>query len=182
MARLVANGDSITYDGGSGVDYASQSADLLGLTPVILAYNGKETSAMYTDYVAYTPDHNIMSIFGGINDVINGRTAASIKSNILNTVLKAKSRGVTTIVVMTIGPWKNYVGFTQARESVCLEVNSFILLDLERVSGGFIKTVDTRSYLTVDGETLDTMYDSGDGLHPNSAGQGRLREAFIESL
>lgn len=182
MARLVANGDSITYDSGSGVDYASQSADLLGLTPVLLAYNGKETSAMYTDYIAYAPDHNIMSVFGGINDVINGRTAASIKNNIYNLVVKAKSRGVPTIVVMTIGPWKNYTGFTQLKEQVCLEVNNYILYELERTVGGFIKTVDTRSYLSFNGETLDPTYDSSDGLHPNSAGQDVLRDAFIESL
>lgn len=182
MARLVANGDSITYDSGSGADYASQSADLLGLTPVILAYNGKETSAMYTDYVAYAPDHNIMSIFGGINDVINNRTAASIKNNLLNTVIEAKNRGISTIVVMTIGPWKNYVGYTAPKEAICVDVNEYILYSLERASGVLIKTVDTRSYLSNDGETLAQAYDSGDHLHPNSAGQDRLREAFIECL
>ncbi|PWK87050.1 lysophospholipase L1-like esterase [Lentzea atacamensis] len=109
----------------------------------------------------------------GINDIQNSVPAAQLIMALRQVVERSHAAGVR-VVAGTIAPWKGWRTYTPERESIRLEVNSFI-----RTAGIFDGVVDFDSALRdpSDPEVLRPSFDSGDHLHPNDAGYRAMAEA-----
>lgn len=112
----------------------------------------------------------------GTNDAVTvGETAATIKTNLLTIFATLRSLGVKRLYASTIAPRED-AGATVDVKAIIAEVNAWLLT---RPAGlvdvfEFDRAVGT----AVDPADLDERYDSGDGLHLNTAGYARLARAI----
>ena len=106
-------------------------------------------------------------ILGGVNDISQDQTEQQIKDALQAMYTKASTAGIQ-VVAMTIVPFGNSAVYTVGKETIRNNVNNWIknnAIDVDYV-------VDIASVLEdpLDVKDLNPVYDSGDGLHPNTAG------------
>lgn len=109
----------------------------------------------------------------GINDIQNSVPASQLIMGLQQVVARAHAAGVR-VVAGTIAPWKGWRTYTPERESIRLDVNSYI-----RTADIFDAVVDFDAALRdpADSAVLRPSFDSGDHLHPNDAGYRAMAEA-----
>lgn len=163
-----AFGDSIS----TAPSYADPLAQLLHVGYGEQAIGGYKTS----DLIAYlkpsmTERYSDSVLLCGINDVIQSVSAATIEANL--TLLIAQ---LNNPVVVCLLPFGNYSGWTSGKEAVRVAVNTWIKANVAHY-------VDAESVMgdlsTPSQPVLKAAYDSGDGLHPNDAGNTALAGAIF---
>lgn len=126
------------------------------------------------DVLAYTPKYCV--VLGGINDVQADASASSIQANLISIINQLLGANIVP-VVLQMSPWSGYVNFTNPRESVRVAVNTWI-------AGLGYSTLNLDSLLGDGGNppALQVSYDSGDHLHPSTAGQKVMAQSVLGLL
>ena len=106
-------------------------------------------------------------VLEGVNDIKSGTSASAVIAGLKQIAAEAHAQGIT-VIGGTVTPFKGYSAWTSAYETQRQAVNSFI-----RSSGGvFDAYVDFDAAVRdpANPDALLAAYDSGDHLHPSSAG------------
>jgi lysophospholipase L1-like esterase len=119
----------------------------------------------------------------GINDIVYSPSSSpipvdSLVNGHLQLVAKARARGVRAIGA-TLTPFEGQAYYTASRENVRKRFNDWI-----RSSGAYDAVIDFDAVLRDPARStrLRAAYDSGDHLHPNSAGYQAMAQAVPLSL
>lgn len=107
----------------------------------------------------------------GINDLRSGVPASALESAQASLVVSAHAAGVR-VLLSTITPCGGESRCTSAVETQRLAYNAWVLSGVSGADGvvDFDAAIDTGGY-------IKPVYDSGDHLHPNSAGAAALANA-----
>ncbi|NUZ07084.1 SGNH/GDSL hydrolase family protein [Piscinibacter koreensis] len=126
------------------------------------------------DVLAQTGVYNIV-VLEGINDISGGATAPRIIDGHRQLIRRAHSKG-KKIYGATLTPYGNA---PEAREAERQAVNAWI-----RSSGEYDAVIDFDAAVRdpANPRVMLAMYDSGDTLHPNSAGYAAMANAVPLSL
>jgi lysophospholipase L1-like esterase len=167
--RVVCLGDSLSDIGG----YDSYLQTALGTTvwKVVSGGVGGRTSTEIAAEWTYfaTPDTEYVVVLCGINDIVQGASAATIENNLANIYAAAHAAGMK-VVAVTITPWKASAYWTSGKQVITDAVNTWIL----NTATSCDYKVDSYTPLEGEADTLNALYDSGDGLHPNTSGYSAL--------
>ncbi|MQY38624.1 hypothetical protein SRB17_66370 [Streptomyces sp. RB17] len=194
---IVAFGDSLTDGNGSTPDtnhrwpdrLAEQVlADRLGVLNAGISGNrllrdgtGPSALARLDTDALDRAGVRVLVVLEGINDIKGTPTAADVTAYAdayRTLVARAHARGVR-VVGVTLTPYRGFSAYTDAREAVRQQVNSFI-----RTGGAFDAVADADAALRdpADPTRLLPAYDPGDHLHFNDTGMavvaGEVRQAL----
>ncbi len=167
-------GDSLTAYG-----YYPSSLDTLlgdGWQVINHGISGHLTSQMLSRFTAdvITPGGaEYVVILGGIGDIVNGVSAATIESNLQAMYTAAHNAGIA-VVAVTVLPWKGFVSWTAPLQAVTDAVNAWILATATNCD----YKIDAYTALEDPGaaDTLLAAYDSGDHVHLSVAGYNVLAD------
>ena len=183
---VVALGDSITDGIGAGWDTDTRWPDYLSnrlggtrgvvnegiagnqiLTDLVNGGGMAATNRQFRDVIGI-PGVKSLVLHEGTNDINAGASAAAVEAGLKQIVSLAHTYGIK-VYISPITPASNYTADKQAVRSA---VNSWIYAG----SSGADGLADFRVAITVGGnpEAMYSIYDSGDHLHPNSAGYNSM--------
>jgi lysophospholipase L1-like esterase len=173
--QVYSIGDSLTYSNGSGY-FETQLNTLLGNTWIVVnrGISGQTTAQMLARFqtdIIDRGDAEYITIWGGINDVLGGLSAASIESNLQQMYTMAHNAGLK-VVAINISPFKGYSGWTADKQTVLDAVNTWITSSATDVD----YVIDIYSVLE-DGSNPDALlatYDGGDQLHLSVSGYNQV--------
>lgn len=196
----IALGDSITHGSGSGYSTtlsASCNKDIVNLG--IVGYStgnmkeilrrflaGEQLNKDYqgdgdtsNDFVAQPPkyvkgEYSFITILGGVNNI--GMGAPSIQKDLSEIYAMAKDEGLE-VIILTLTPWSGWSSWSDESQATTEQVNQWILSKPNNVD----YVVDIYKALATGpgNNILNSSYDSGDGLHPNTAGQKVIADQII---
>lgn len=169
---VIALGDSIT----SG--YAGALSSALGSSYTTLNYGvgGQNSTSIKARWETYRTMYDVASvaILAGYHDVNSGATSSAVLANLTAMYDEAIADG-TQVVPCTLTPVAGVAGWTVAKTTVLEEVNTGIR---DYCTLHSITCVDLHASALNDGAgNLAAIYDSGDHLHPNAAGQTLIANA-----
>lgn len=203
-AAVATLGDSITDGQGSSANANQRWPDMLarrlqlalGVAGNIgVANRGIAANSLLKDYpeamltgqkaierfdrdIAATSGVRWMIVLIGINDIVyssgaNPIPASSLIAGHQQLVAKARARGLRAVGA-TLTPFEGHVYYTAARENVRKSFNAWM-----RSSGSYDAVADFELALCDPARStrLRPAYDSGDHLHPNSAGYQAMAQA-----
>ena len=163
--RVALLGDSLT--GGPG--YASTLESSLSNRSVVKVYSYPVKGTAFIRnrvFEALSWNPTDLVVLAGVNDLASGRGPGVVIDNLADIYAEARARGVR-VVAVTLTPWAgHFQGGLRAVETS--EVNQWI--QYESRADVAIRTQDLGDNFGA----LKSWYDSGDGLHLNSAGQAAL--------
>lgn len=177
LDKTVIIGDSFTY---AGV-YPTALSDASHIYTITnKGVSGNKLSDMLarfsTDVVGLSPNNVIIQ--GGVNDAYALRTLASMQSDVEDMVALSTAANIAPILT-TIPPSKGNVAYTTAIQTLVDQYNYWIE---DYATTNDYQLIDLNIVLAdTDGMTLKAEYDSGDFLHPNTAGYTALGE-YIASF
>ncbi len=194
---IVVLGDSITDGRGSTTDENNRWPDNLaqrlstnrptaGLSLINMGIGGNgifgglgpSAQARFDRDVLGQSGVSWLIVFEGVNDIGGGASAQSLTNAYAQFVHKAHARNLRAYGA-TITPFGRHGYYTAAREAVRQAVNNWI-----RTSGKFDAVIDfdvtVRDPLTL--TNLLSVYDTGDGLHLNSAGYRAMADSIDLTL
>jgi lysophospholipase L1-like esterase len=125
------------------------------------------------DVLAAKPDAIV--IIAGVNDVYQGRSAASVIEQ-LRMLYEAGRKAGIRVVAGSIVPYNTATTDQNARMH---EINTWINDVAAREHG--VRFVDTRAAVAAI-DNADRLADSPDGLHPSPSGYRRMAEAILPAL
>jgi len=157
----------------------------IGGNQLVGALIGPPALARLDRDVFATPGIRHLVVFEGINDIgAGGRTniegitwplatTAGLIAGYQQILVRARARGVK-VIGSTLLPFAGSLFFLDEKEVVRQEVNQWI-----RTSGAFEQVIDFEAALRdpKDASRLAAEFDSGDCMHPNTAGQRALGAA-----
>lgn len=108
-----------------------------------------------------------VSVLGGTQDVRGGAAATTVEPTLQAIYDNAIASGMT-VVVLTLFPLGGWGSWTAPIQAQLEALNTWILTHC--ATPGFI-CVDTYNSALRSGISIAAPYDSGDGLHPNAAGE-----------
>jgi|GEM_PF-6268452 len=148
--------------------YGGYCTEFLG--PTTHAGNG----TAFDFYNVEVPNGSTVISMCGINDLYSGRSVAQIETNISQLYNRSVSKG-DHMILMAITP-NNYVS--------CANVKTINTWLKNFSTTNNIPFVDTWTPMVKasDNCSLDTPYDSGDGLHPSSAGEKAIALAIWRTV
>ncbi len=128
----------------------------------------------------YTRHRNYQHLFalGGINDVIQGHDILTVEANLQTIYDEARADGLS-MHPMTLSPASGFSGWTAQNQADLIALNTFIR---NYCTSNSITVIDLYNSVLRSGTALAAPYDSGDGLHPNTAGMaviGGLATAVV---
>lgn len=176
----VAIGDSFT----SGAIYPVQAA-LTSTTPITnKGTSGNKLAQMQArfaaDVVALAPQYVVIQ--GGINDIANAVSdpVSGMQTQITTMVGQAVAAGIKPIICNT-SPWGTYTSWTAQKQAYQDTYNAWLATYCATNS---IAMVDIYAALKDPANPLNllTGYDSGDHLHPNTAGYKVMGVAVANSI
>jgi lysophospholipase L1-like esterase len=112
----------------------------------------------------------VVVIIAGVNDIYQGRDAASVKANLLSMYARARAANVA-VVAGTILP---YDTATHEQNSRMAEVNAWVAVQAREMGLGFADTCRAVSAP----ESPHRLASSPDGLHPGPEGYRRMAEVI----
>lgn len=164
-AQGLVVGDSLTAHGG-------YQRTLAGLLPYQTWRNISEVGAGTSRVLHLVRSAGLTSSQGdavvllGVNDIASGCSLESIQANLAELYGYLHQLGYRVIAVTTL-PWAGYPTWTLAKAGRQEQLNAWIkTADVDTV-------VDTSMFSDSQGRLLQ-VFDSGDGLHLNNAGQVEL--------
>ena len=172
-STIATLGDSLTQAG----TYQTRLLTLLGSDYYCLnlGISRDTTTNMAARFANAVPNRgsNIkyVVIWGGINDVVAGASAATIEANLQAMYTAASSAG-KTVIAINITPFKGSSDWSAPRQAVVDAVNTW----LATTATGVTHKIDAYT-LFEDGSSPDYLaasYNSGDGLHINQTGGNAL--------
>jgi lysophospholipase L1-like esterase len=195
---LVILGDSITDGRGSTTDWNNRWTDDLaqrlqanaptanvaimnqgiGGNTVTTGGLGPPASQRYARDVLGQDGVRWVIIFEGVNDIGGGVPASTITTVFDAMISQAHAQNLL-VYGATITPFGGYTAYySAAAEAVRQSVNAYIR------GGAFDGFIDFDAVVTDSGSPpkLQTMFDSGDGLHPNVAGYQAMAAAIDLTL
>lgn len=124
-------------------------------------------------------NYQYIIVFGGVNDLYIGKSAASIESRLqlLYDKIRGQNKGIKVIAV-SILPWKNYKNGNQDQTET-KRLNNWIQTSAQNVDIS-VNAYDQYNNPNDDG-ALKQEYTS-DGLHLNGAGQRKLADIIYSQL
>lgn len=169
-------GDSIVYGNGSiPLDPPSRLTDLQPTRPVFNSGVGSNViascGARYNTTIAGNYQTLIWSC--GVNDMAAGTAGATAATAAQVFLADARARGMK-VVVTGIMPWKNSAGWTLAKQTETVAYNSAMSTWAGANGAFFVPTIASMGGGGADPDVLLGTYDSGDLIHPNSAGSLQL--------
>ena len=172
----MSNGDTDwpgKFNGIAGGDGAA-------INPITWAVGGNGVGAIDAQYDTNIPGkgYSLLGYLGGVNDIINGASAAATFATTSGTIAKARTEGLN-VILFTLAPFGNSPS-SDSNEQAQLELLNDSLRGLASGDSG-IYLVDSYELLR-DGINLAAAYDSGDGLHPNQAGSQVLAQAAYDAI
>jgi lysophospholipase L1-like esterase len=190
---IITLGDSLTDGRGSTTDRNNRWPDVLarrlhtnaptaGVSVVNMGIGGNgvfdglgpSAQARFERDVLNHSGARWLILFEGVNDIGSGVSAQSLANAYVQFVEKARARQLR-VYGATITPFGGHAYYTPAHEAVRQAVNAWI-----RTSGKFDGVIDFDATVR-DPEKqshLLSAYDSGDGLHLNSAGYQAMAESI----
>lgn len=159
-------GDSFTAAG----TYQTQlSTSLAGAFKIInLGISGGLASGMNARFSEVTGGSGeYVIILGGINDIIQGQTASQIETSLQAMYTAAHNAGLK-VIAMNIPPFGANVNWTSGLETIRTTVNTWIASTAINID--YKIDIATALWDPANHTNLNPTYDSGDGLHPNTAG------------
>ncbi len=201
LGTVVALGDSQTDGGHSTADtdrrWPDDYADILnarGPAPGVLNAGISGNRLLLDETNSYGPsalhrlDRDVFSepnvravvLYEGVNDIsLDDASATAMEDGIRSVVTQAHARGIP-VVVTTIPAFRGNAAWTEAREAVRQEVNSWIRTtrDLRAYTDFDLVTRDPAMPDTL----LDGLYDHADHLHFNDAGSQVLAETLANDI
>lgn len=165
------------YSVGRATGYTYQNMGISGQTTA-------QTAARFAADVAGAFPRFVI-IEGGVNDLLGSTATSVILTNIINQMAAAQSAGIVP-VVSGILPFRGYISATDAMSRNADTINN-TLSNLVTLFGGLYVSPDSLAipYATGDAGNLwklNSIYDSGDGIHPNPAGHAAWASAIISKL
>ena len=172
----------------------NQWSGKVGKTYQNMGYSGQETYAIsgrfQTDVIDLSPE--FVLIEGGVNDVNSHHyTASQICDNWEDMIDAAIDVGVTPVIMLILpendhSPDKDY-GTDEDLMKID-EVNEGLISLAEQYPPSIV--VDARSYVGTERDSgpdgnywdINPIYDSGDGIHFNAEGYGRIAQAIKDSF
>ena len=172
-------GDSMTAGG-----YPQYLQTNLGIGWIVNneGISGNTTTQMLARFTADIINQGNVSyciIWGGINDVNEGVSAATIESNLQSMYTAAHNAGMM-VVALNISPFKTASWWTPGYQAVADAVNIWIASTSVNVNykiNDFSVLVDPNN-----ADQLLPAYDSGDGEHPNAAGYTAVASAIYSGV
>lgn len=138
------------------------------------------------DIVAKNP--RVVLIMGGVNDLLNGTSNATILVSVTAMLDAAKAAGITPVVI-GVAPFRAYALATtpMLQQRDLLNASLRTLVTSSTYNGVYVNPDAYLGQYYASGDAgnlwkLATRYDSGDGIHPNSAGYVALAQAVVDVI
>lgn len=178
--RIGVMGDSISFASGGVTEWPDVMRPLLGANYVVLdeAVSGARVStAKTTQWTNRLKNEGLAALvlFIGRNDIDDNVAATTVLSDLAFVAGEATAAGLKVLTISAL-PSGNEAGWTAGKQT-----------QMDALNAGLISAASgCRSHLDVyaafeqsaGSDTLAAIYDSGDGLHPNQAGQDALQAAI----
>lgn len=172
-ALYAAMGDSITIAyGDAGAPYPDRLAGMLGRTVLNFGVGGARSDdglAALDAVLARKPGYVL--VYYGANDAIHGAPAGYLKENLRAMVQRIQATQAIALLANLTPMTDGHAAFSSAVEAMNAAIS-----DLANELG--VPLVDLAGEFGGDGAGLLQP----DGLHPNSAGQQVIAEAFYQQL
>lgn len=191
---IVCFGDSITDGAGADIDKNNKWPDFLSLklhlnketsdiAVVNKGINGNKITTQGIERYSY----DVLDIKGvtyimvlyGVNDINLLNATSSDVISAYKQIIKQAHENNIFIFAGTILPYGNFFRWTEERENYRQEVNKWIR-NTKPEEGGFDAVFDYDELLKDpnDETKLLKIYDSGDGIHPNSEGNSKIVQSI----
>ena len=178
--RIGVMGDSISFASGGVTEWPDVMRPLLGANYVVIdeAVSGARVSTAKTSQWTNRLKQQGLAalvLFIGRNDIDDNVAATTVLSDLAFVASEATAAGIKVMTVSAL-PSGNEAGWTAGKQT-----------QMDALNAGLISAASgCRSHLDVyaafeqsaGSDTLAAIYDSGDGLHPNQAGQDALQAAI----
>lgn len=182
--RVGVMGDSISFASGGVTEWPDVLRTNIGGANMVIideAVSGARLStAKTTQWTNRLKNMGLTALvlFIGRNDIDDNVAATTVLSDLAFVAGEATAAGIKVLTVSAL-PSGNEAGWTGAKTTQMLALNA----GLASAAGGCRSFLDLYAAFeqSPGSNTLATIYDSGDGLHPNQPGQDAL-EAAIRPL
>lgn len=178
-SKIYGLGDSLTYN-----DYLTGLVALMGSawSKVNRGVSGNTTTQMLARFgadVAAGNDAAVVIVWGGINDICAGDSAATIHARLQTLYSAAKATGAI-VVALNVTPFKASADWTAGRQTVTDALNTLIAGSSTDVD----LNIDLYTLMEDPGtpDTLLAAYDSGDGLHHGAGGRTFVAQTIFARL
>ena len=176
--KWLAVGDSLT-GGTAGVPLWTNAVSLSAQATAIMmnaGVGGAVESAINTQWTTYSGRNpHTVFVMGGINNIVLDQSGASIFTTLSGIYTSAQGQGAR-VVAMTTLPFGAAASWTAGRQTQLDALNTAVM-----ASGANIK-IDLYTALESPADTLNAIYDSGDGIHPNAAGTALMASTIATAL
>lgn len=127
---------------------------------------------------------SILVIDMGVNDVNDSETLIQIQASFESEVSNAKAVNPDLIIIVNnVAPWKNNSpGWTSGKQIVQDGYASFLVSRVATDDNMYLNDIFALMGEPGDLEALAAIYDSGDGLHPNSLGSQVIADSVISTI
>lgn len=113
--------------------------------------------------------YEILIVLTGVNGLLAGTAGATVWTSINQIVDEAKTDGMT-VVLITILPFKSYIGWSAAIQTQ----TDTVLTSIRAEPGLTVLDLYPSWEQSAGDDILKVSYDIGDGLHPNQTGVEQL--------
>lgn len=178
--RVGVMGDSISFASGGVTEWPDVMRPLLGANYVVMdeAVSGaRVTTAKTTQWTNRLKQMGLTALvlYIGRNDIDDNTAASTVLSDVAFVANEAVAAGIKVLTISAL-PSGNQAGWTGAKTTQLLAFNA----GLASAASGCRSHLDVYAAFeqSPGSNTLATIYDSGDGLHPNQLGQDTLQAAI----
>lgn len=169
----------MVYKFGRGTGYTYQN----------MGISGNTTANIETRFTADVVNSKPVSVLteGGVNDILGASSAATILGHYTNILSAAQTAGIVPIV-SGIMPFRTYAGggASDAASRIADTVNATLAV-IAPLYGGRFADVSSMGIFYPSGDVgnlwkLNPIYDSGDGIHPSTAGHAKWAELMLQGM
>jgi hypothetical protein len=119
-------------------------------------------------------------IEGGVNDIIGGASLATMQAALQSLVATARARGVYVAAVIDVGPWKSFASWSAGLQTATDAWNAWLVTYCAQER---IRLIKPSEMLEGAADTLQSQYDSGDGLHYSiTNGMRRVAMEIVDAI
>ncbi len=127
------------------------------------------------DTFAKNRRYQVLFVLGGINDITSGKNMTTALANLTRIWDEAIAAGMD-VHPMTLSPASNRAGWNGTKQTQLETLNAAILAYC--AAQGLV-CIDLYNSALRDGTALAAAYDSGDGVHPNAAGESLIAQLVV---
>lgn len=182
-SKILCLGDSITAGSGITTTYPANLQNLLNVPVTMGGVGGDRTTSMQTRWDTYkTQGYDTLVLLGGVNDITYGTSAIDIEANLQNMWEEALALNMN-VYALTLTPFKGdtLITWDDAYQVKLEAINTWILATAPTLG---VTPIDTYNVLNnaTHPEYLASIYDGGDGIHPNQQGTNAITLAVYDAI